>query len=1107
MARLRGPGGCPWDREQTFDTIKPYTLEETYEVLDAIDGRDWHELAEELGDFMLQAVFYAQMAAEQKLFRIDDALDAINEKLVRRHPHVFGDETAEHSRRRAAASGARSRPRRRKRRGRRTRACSTACPRSLPALVEAQQIASRAAKVGFDWENPEQVLEKLHEELAEIRRRAPQRRRSRNSRTKSATCSSSSSTWPGSSRWIPSRRCARPTPSSASASATSSASSPSAARRPPTLRHRRNGVAVAGSENSDRGPANSSTAREFEEAVQLQKQIWGFDDIELLPVRLFVVATKIGGQAFGAFDGDRMVGFCLAIPGLKPGGQLLPAQPHAGRAAGVPRPRHRPPHEAGAARRRAAARHRPDRVDLRSAGNQERLLQHGAAGRGRAPLRPEPVRHHHQPAARRPADRPLHRRMVGRRAPACSAILAGRPRRRRAVEDSHRRARRHRRHPHATIRSARAKSSRRIGEQFHELFDAASPSSASTARTRTGLYLLGPAMKIDRIILRQIRMPLVHFFETSFGRTYQRDIILVEVRPTASPAGAKSPPARIPSTTKSGPTSAWLILRDYAGPRVLGRRPSSRRRRRAADRAHPRPPDGPRRARSRRLGPRGAPRRRAALADTSAAAPAARSPAASPSASRTRCRSCSRRSSANSPPATSASRSRSSRAGTSTSSAQVRERFPDIKLMADANSAYTLADTDAPQAARRLLPDDDRAAARPRRHHRPRRAAGAARRRPSAWTSASAPRTTPSRRSSCAPAASSTSSWAASAASARRRRVHDVAQAAGIPVWCGGMLEAGIGRAHNIALATLPNFVLPGDVSASKRYWARDIITPAGRDHAARHHRAPRRARLRLRARPRLHPRRSPCGRRRSVERELTAAPLRPDLADGAASGRRNYIVAKIALREFPPLLLAGLRITIAGALIAASLLVASAGTRWTRMAPGDVPLLLGLGVFGVALNQIFFVLGLSRTSVGACRPSSSALTPMLRAADGRAARPGADHRPQGRRHGDRARRRRAPASCLGPTPAGAGGPPDSATSSSFSAPSPSRCSRSSAKARPRGTAPSPSTRSPTSAARWLMAPVDAVAGAATSPSRRSARPAGRASVYMAAVSVGASAT
>src|ERR1700744_629590 len=95
MARLRAPGGCPWDREQTFDSIKPYTLEETYEVLDAIDRRDWSELCSELGDFMLQAVFFAQMAGEEKHFDIGDSLDAINQKLIRRHPHVFADENAQ----------------------------------------------------------------------------------------------------------------------------------------------------------------------------------------------------------------------------------------------------------------------------------------------------------------------------------------------------------------------------------------------------------------------------------------------------------------------------------------------------------------------------------------------------------------------------------------------------------------------------------------------------------------------------------------------------------------------------------------------------------------------------------------------------------------------------------------------------------------------------------------------------------------------------------------------------------------------------------------------------------------------------------------------------
>ena len=167
MARLRAPGGCPWDREQTFDSIKPHTLEETYEVLDAIDRRAWPELADELGDYMLQAVFFAQMAAEQNLFTIEDALDAINQKLLRRHPHIFGDESAETagdvkriwSEVKAAEKAAQ---------GRAHESLLAAVPRALPALVEASQITSRAAQVGFDWENPEQVLDKLREELAEF---------------------------------------------------------------------------------------------------------------------------------------------------------------------------------------------------------------------------------------------------------------------------------------------------------------------------------------------------------------------------------------------------------------------------------------------------------------------------------------------------------------------------------------------------------------------------------------------------------------------------------------------------------------------------------------------------------------------------------------------------------------------------------------------------------------------------------------------------------------------------------------------------------------------------------------------------------------------------
>src|SRR5690349_24802862 len=94
MARLRAPGGCPWGREQTFDTIKPFLLEETYEVMDAIDARDWPELSQELGDLLLQVVFFSEMAAEAGHFTVEDPIDAINAKLIRRHPHVFADETA-----------------------------------------------------------------------------------------------------------------------------------------------------------------------------------------------------------------------------------------------------------------------------------------------------------------------------------------------------------------------------------------------------------------------------------------------------------------------------------------------------------------------------------------------------------------------------------------------------------------------------------------------------------------------------------------------------------------------------------------------------------------------------------------------------------------------------------------------------------------------------------------------------------------------------------------------------------------------------------------------------------------------------------------------------
>jgi MazG family protein len=169
MAKLRAPGGCPWDREQTFDTIKPYLLEETYEVMDAIDARDWDGLAEELGDLLLQPVFFAQMAAEEGRFNIADSLNAINEKLVRRHPHVFatGDaKTADDVKRRWDEIKAEEKVEKGETK---PKGLLASVSRSVPALVEAQHLASRAAGVGFDWPNVEQVYDKLDEEVAELR--------------------------------------------------------------------------------------------------------------------------------------------------------------------------------------------------------------------------------------------------------------------------------------------------------------------------------------------------------------------------------------------------------------------------------------------------------------------------------------------------------------------------------------------------------------------------------------------------------------------------------------------------------------------------------------------------------------------------------------------------------------------------------------------------------------------------------------------------------------------------------------------------------------------------------------------------------------------------
>lgn len=206
MARLRAPGGCPWDREQTFDTIKRYTLEETYEVLEAIDNRDWPELTSELGDLLLQVLFYSEMAREEGRFSIDDVLDALSNKLISRHPHVFGDVKAEDAQKVLKNWEAFKAEERRKKKqqvtgdrsqvtgnqegsgaeqvnghdagqqaagglqadGSREESLLDSVSSKMPAMLEAHKISSKAAHVGFDWPEMEGLFEKLREETAEL---------------------------------------------------------------------------------------------------------------------------------------------------------------------------------------------------------------------------------------------------------------------------------------------------------------------------------------------------------------------------------------------------------------------------------------------------------------------------------------------------------------------------------------------------------------------------------------------------------------------------------------------------------------------------------------------------------------------------------------------------------------------------------------------------------------------------------------------------------------------------------------------------------------------------------------------------------------------------
>ncbi len=164
MTRLRSEDGCPWDRVQTSETLKPYLIEETYELIEAIDEKEPVKIKEELGDLLLQIVFHAQIAKDQEEFDINDVIEGISSKMVSRHPHVFGDAKFE-----TPEEVTKQWQDRKKEEGKFKESALEGVPKELPSLLRAHRLQSRAAKVGFDWEKVEDVFGKLDEELKEFK--------------------------------------------------------------------------------------------------------------------------------------------------------------------------------------------------------------------------------------------------------------------------------------------------------------------------------------------------------------------------------------------------------------------------------------------------------------------------------------------------------------------------------------------------------------------------------------------------------------------------------------------------------------------------------------------------------------------------------------------------------------------------------------------------------------------------------------------------------------------------------------------------------------------------------------------------------------------------
>lgn len=352
LARLRAPGGCPWDREQTFDSIMPFTVEETYEVLQAIADRDWPGLKDELGDLLLQILFYAEMAEETGAFDLAGVLAGLEAKLIRRHPHVFGADPEQLTS--AAAVAGRWEKIKRQEKGVPGAAPAPPdsalgdLPRGLPPLAAAYQVSVRAARAGLEWPDAAAVLAKLEEEITELRHALAAPRGGADGAEQEAWRSEVGDLLFAT---VNVARRLGLTPDAALQSATRKFRRRFAAvERRARAGGRELGALHAAEleahweavkeeerrpEGRDGGPeprprASAATRaglpvralhrlEEFHACVDLQRRVWGFDEADLVPVRMFVVAHKIGGQVFGAYDGGTLAGYCLALPGDRNG--------------------------------------------------------------------------------------------------------------------------------------------------------------------------------------------------------------------------------------------------------------------------------------------------------------------------------------------------------------------------------------------------------------------------------------------------------------------------------------------------------------------------------------------------------------------------------------------------------------------------------------------------------------------------------------------------------------------------------------------------------------------------------------------------------------------